>query len=223
LSRPLLFVLTMRKVLVDLHVHTSASFDCRASPEEVAIRCRALGLAPIFVTDHDTIKGAIQLSRAEPGGVIVGQEITTKEGEIIGLFLQQPIEKSLSATETALRIEAQGGLIYLQHPYDRFRRRLSERAVEALRDRIHIVEVHNSRANDEANQKAEELRQILDAAPGAGSDAHSIRELGSVCVEMEQFSGPDDFLSKLRASRIVVRPNRMLMRARSRLTTMRRR
>jgi predicted metal-dependent phosphoesterase TrpH len=211
------------RALVDLHVHTSASFDCRASPEEVGRRCRTLGIHPIFITDHDTIDGALELWRADPDGVVVGEEITTRDGELIGLFLESFIEPGLSASETVLRIKAQGGLVYLQHPYDTLRRRLKEEMIESLQDRIDIVEVHNSRAGLEANRKAGELREILDAAPGAGSDAHSVREIGSACVDMDRFDGPQDFLVKLQAARIRIRPNRMMMQARSRLRTIRRR
>jgi predicted metal-dependent phosphoesterase TrpH len=200
-------------IRVDLHVHSSASFDSRSAPERVAARCRRLGLSPVCLTDHDSIAGAISLKATGSSRVIVGEEVMTTEGELIGLFLERPIEAGLSPLETASEIRAQGGLVYLEHPYDASRRHLSEKAIESLADVIDIVEVFNGRSDEQANRQAADLRDILDAAPGAGSDAHTLREIGSGYVEMEDFEGAQDFLIKLRGGTIARRRNRLLLLA----------
>jgi predicted metal-dependent phosphoesterase TrpH len=204
-----------RVVRVDLHVHSAASFDCRVEPEHVARRCRSLGLAPIFLTDHDTIAGAQALRRGDPDGVVVGQEVTTTEGELIGLFLERPVPSGLTPDEAARRIADQGGLVYLQHPYDRSRRRLGEDAIERLAGRIDVVEVFNGRSPETANRRAEELCAILGALAGAGSDAHTLEEIGAVYVEMPAFRGPRAFLAGLESARIVRRPPRWRLRLRA--------
>jgi predicted metal-dependent phosphoesterase TrpH len=201
-----------RLVRVDLHVHSSASWDCDAPPADVALRCRGLGLGPVFLTDHDTIAGALELRRADPSGAITGQEVTTTEGELIGLFLERAIEPALSPDETARRIKAQGGLVYLQHPYDRRRRSLPEAAIERLAPAIDIVEVFNGRSIPPDNRRAEDLCEILGAAPGAGSDAHTLEEIGAVYVELPAFTDAGDFLAKLRQARIVRDPARWRLR-----------
>jgi len=126
----------------------------------------------------------------------------TTEGELIGLFLTEAIPQGLSAKEAAARIKAQGGLVYLEHPYDEHRRHLSEQAIEALADAIDIVEVWNGRSDSQVNQKAMDLCELLGAAAGAGSDAHTLNEIGSVQVELEPFDGAQDFLAKLRRGKI---------------------
>jgi len=204
--------MTERSVRVDLHLHSSASWDCDAPPGEVAQRCRRLGLGPVFLTDHDTMNGALELRRADPLGVVAGQEVTTAEGELIGLFLERPIEPGLPAEEAARRIKAQGGLVYLQHPYDRRRRSLPEATIERIAAGIDVVEVFNGRCAPADNRRAEELCEILDAAPGAGSDAHTLEEIGEVYVELPAFSGAADFLAKLRRGRIVRHPSRGRLR-----------
>jgi predicted metal-dependent phosphoesterase TrpH len=204
-------------IRVDLHLHSSASFDCKVEPAAVARRCKSFGLSPVVLTDHDTIEGALELWRDDPESVLVGQEISTTEGELIGLFLESPIPSRVSPEEAVLRVKAQGGLVYLQHPYDLYRRRLSEDAIERLSGRIDIVEVFNGRSDEEANRKADDLCVALGVARGAGSDAHTVGEIGSTYVEMHSFAGAEDFLQKLWQGRIVRRPNRLRLRAEARL------
>jgi predicted metal-dependent phosphoesterase TrpH len=196
---------------VDLHLHSSASFDCRVSPQQVARRARQLGLSPLFLTDHDKIRGAQHLLAAGQE-VIVGEEILTTEGELIGLFLRTTVPRRLSPEETVAAIKEQGGLVYLEHPYDTGRRNLKEEAIERIADKIDIVEVFNGRSEPEPNRKAEDLRNALGVPAGAGSDAHTLREIGGVYVEMEAFEGPQDFLGKLRSGRIVTGSNRLRLR-----------
>ena len=201
------------RVRVDLHLHSSASFDCRVAPLEVARRCVQLGLSPIFLTDHDGIDGARALVEAGTAA-IVGEEILTTEGELIGLFLKEQVPARLSPEETVAAIKEQGALVYLEHPYDTTRRNLREDAIEQIADRIDIVEVFNGRSQPEINRRAEELRSTLGVAAGAGSDAHTLREIGSVYVEMEAFDGAQDFLAKLRSGNVVTRGQPWRMAAR---------
>ena len=141
----------------------------------------------------------------------------TSAGELIGLFLESPVPSGLRPRDAAQEIKAQGGLVYLEHPYDRFRPHLSQDGIETLSDLIDIVEVFNGRSDEQANRQAGDLCEILDAAPGAGSDAHSLRDIGSVYVEMEDFGGAQDFLAKLRRSKIVKGRPRLLLRLEARL------
>jgi predicted metal-dependent phosphoesterase TrpH len=191
-------------VRVDLHLHSSASFDCRVPQLQVAQRCRRLGLSPIFLTDHEGIGGAQSLLEAGEE-VIIGQEILTAEGELIGLFLKEAVPSRLSPETAVDAIKGQGGLVYLEHPYDTTRRNLREEAIERIAGQIDIVEVVNGRSGAEANQRAEELRSTLGVPGGAGSDAHTLREIGGVYVEMEAFDGAQDFLAKLRSGSVVTR------------------
>jgi predicted metal-dependent phosphoesterase TrpH len=195
-------------IKVDLHVHSSASFDCSISPDQVVAQCRKRGLSPVFITDHDSIAGAMELQRSEGAEVVIGEEVMTKDGELIGLFLSEAVPSGLDASDAAARIKSQGGLIYLEHPYDPYRRHLSEEAIEKLDDLIDIVEVWNGRSDHRINQKSVQLCETLGAAAGAGSDAHALDDIGSVYVQMEKFDGPQDFLVKLRLGKIIGRRSR---------------
>jgi predicted metal-dependent phosphoesterase TrpH len=174
-------------------------------PLEVAHRCGQVGLSPIFLTDHEGVGGAQSLIEAgQP--TIIGQEVLTTEGELIGLFLKNAVPSRLSPEATIEAIKGQGGLVYLEHPYDTGRRNLREEAIERIAAQIDIVEVVNGRSRPEINRLAQELRSTLGVPAGAGSDAHTLKEIGGVYVEMEAFEGADDFLTKLRAGKVVMRP-----------------
>jgi hypothetical protein len=168
-----------------------------------------LGLAPVFLTDHNTIEGAARLLDSHLSVVVVGEEVMTEDGELIGLFLTEAIPQGLAASETADRIRGQGGLVYLEHPYDPYRRHLSEEAIEEIADLIDIVEVWNGRSDDQLNRRSVQLCDLLGAAPGAGSDAHTLKDIGSVYVEMQGFDGAQDFLAKLRSGKISRRRSRL--------------
>jgi predicted metal-dependent phosphoesterase TrpH len=162
------------------------------------------------LTDHEGIDGAESLLEAGQPAVI-GQEILTTEGELVGLFLKESVPSRLSPEGTVDAVKEQGGLVYLEHPYDTGRRNLREAAIERIAGQIDIVEVFNGRSQPEANRLAEELRGTLGVAAGAGSDAHTLREIGTVYVEMEAFDGAHDFLVKLRTGKVVTRGRRWRM------------
>lgn len=203
----------MGAIKIDLHLHSSASFDCQVPPERVVERCHRLGLSPVVLTDHETIAAAVQLRERHPD-VIAGQEVMTTDGEVMGLFLTRPVSTGLTPEAAMEAIKEQGGLVCLQHPYDLGRRHLSQPAIERIADRIDLVEVVNGRADAEANRKAHELCMMLGTPAGAGSDAHTLREIGRVYVEMEAFSSAADFLHKLRNGRLVRKKPNWLVAAR---------
>jgi predicted metal-dependent phosphoesterase TrpH len=169
-------------------------------------------MGPVFLTDHDSVEGARQLRDQGVLGTVTGQEVSTRDGDVIGLFLDEPVEPGLTAEQTVERIKDQGGLVYVPHPFDRRRRALEVGALERLRARIDIVEIFNGRSSADCNRKAEDACEAMGAVAGAGSDAHSLRELGRVYVELEDFQGAPDFLAKLEEARIVRDPPRWRMR-----------
>src|SRR2546430_2769041 len=89
-----------------------------------------------------------------------GEDVLTAGGEIIGLFLERQVERGLRPRETALDIKSQGGLVYLEHPYDPLRRHLGEASFETIGDLVEIVEVYNGRSDEPSNQRAQDLCEI---------------------------------------------------------------
>ncbi len=183
----------------DLHIHTEYSMDCGSPLEKIIARCLELGINCIAVCDHGTAEGAIKLKSLAPFQVIVAEELLTPHGEIMGMFLKETIPSRLSVEETISRIKAQDGLVCIPHPFDSFRpSALDSDILEEIVEQVDIIEVFNARTLPFQNQsKAKIFAQKHALRQSAGSDAHTLSEIGNAYVEMPGFDGRDDFLKAI--------------------------
>ncbi len=172
---------------VELHCHTTLSFDGDVEPAKALDLACARGLTHLAITDHDTLEGAMRAREVVPCGltVIVGQEARTTEGDMIALFVERPIPSSLTPEQTAEEIRAQGGLVGLPHPFDVYRPSIGRGAVRVeqlsrLAALVDYVEVHNGRVADaRANELAADFARDFGLPGVAASDAHTEAEIGS--------------------------------------------
>ncbi len=185
-------------------MHSRWSPDSSTSLAALVERAREVGLDRIALTDHNTAAGALELKRLEPELTIVGEEVRTSEGEIIGLFITASLPAGGRPEGVCDMIHEMGGLTYACHPLDRRRASFRPERLVELGPRLDIIETHNAWAGDSANRAAAELCRDLGRVAATGSDAHAPRELGRSWMEIERFEGPADFLLKLaRAHHIV--------------------
>jgi len=186
----------------DLHVHSFASYDCLINKETIITTCKRRNIQTLAITDHNEIFGAFKLQKELPLKVIIGEEITAQEGEIIGLFLKRKIIPGLTLEETLKQIKLQEGIVYLPHPFDSStggRKGIRLDSVLKYVDKIDIIEVFNSRTFfSQYNQEALEFALKYKKLVAAGSDAHTPGEIGLAGVEIEDFRGKEDFLKKLK-------------------------
>ncbi len=198
-----------RTIDCDLHMHTDHSGDC-ATPVEVLLEtAKDRGMGAIAVTDHNEISGALAARDAaeRDGGikVIVGEEVKTAEqGEVIGLFLEEKIERGMTMAETIAEIRRQGGLVYVPHPFDRLHSVPDYEHLLSIVEEVDILEVFNPRVAFGAfNEEAERFAAKYRIVPGAGSDGHVAQALGSVRIRLHDFDGPAEFLEAMRSADIV--------------------
>ena len=189
----------------DLHIHTEYSSDCNTPLEKIINRCLKLGINCIAISDHGTAEGALKMQSLAPFKVIVAEEILTPYGEIMGMFLKETIPSGLSVEQTISRIKAQGALVNIPHPFDTFRpSALDSGIIGKIVDQIDVIEAFNSRAPlIQSSIKAQTFADKYGIAKSAGSDAHTIGEIGNAYIEMPEFNGRDDFLQALRTGKVV--------------------
>jgi len=170
---------------LDLHVHTKYSFDSVAGLKRITKAAKKRGLAGIAITDHNTIVGArklVELNNDSHFAVIVGTELTTDIGDIIGLFINTGV-KSRNYFDAVEEIKSQGGIAVLAHPF----KRTDHIDPEVVR-RIDAVEVLNSRLDSERNRKAQMLARFYEKPVIGGSDAHLVSEVGNAYTTFSDIS-----------------------------------
>ena len=202
-------------ILADLHMHTSWSHDCSIEVDDLLDHAEAEGLGAIAVTDHNVLGGALEaVERARNRRLIVipGEEIKTDgQGEVIGLFLRREIPRGLSFGDTVAAIRAQGGLVYMPHPFDRMHSIPDPATLHRHLAEIDVFETYNARLLFEAyNDEAARFARKYNLTAGAGSDAHVLPGVGTGAVRMRRFSGPEEFLVSLRNAEVLRRPKPLL-------------
>jgi glycosyltransferase involved in cell wall biosynthesis len=198
-------------ILADLHMHTNWSHDCSIEIDELLDHAEAEGLGAIAITDHNVFGGALEAVERARGRrlvVIPGEEVKTAgQGEVIGLFLQEEIPRGLPFADTVAAIRAQGGLVYVPHPFDRLHAIPEVATLHRNLAEIDVLEVYNARLLFEGyNDEALRFARKYNLTAGAGSDAHVLQGVGTGAVRMRRFDGPEEFLVSLHSAEILRRP-----------------
>jgi predicted metal-dependent phosphoesterase TrpH len=192
-------------VRVDCHLHTVASGDSVLTLEELADRARQAGLNVVCVTDHNVTHAAVAAAERDLGvRIIVGEEIRTRDGDVIGLFLTERIPYVLPLAEVIGLIRGQGGLVYVPHPFDPVRSSLGAVLPSLCAEgSVDVIEVFNAKIADQSrNARALSLARSFGLPGGAGSDAHDAPGVGAAYLDMPDFDGPAGFLAALADARV---------------------
>jgi len=212
---------------VDLHSHTYASPDSANDPRDLVARARDVGLAKLAVTDHNTIEGALEAKALAPDLIIVGQEIDTEVGgELIAYYVTERVPPHLPVREAIARLRGQGAVISVSHPLDRLRgSAMGEEQTLAIIDLVDALEVFNSRCLLAAdNRRAAELARRHGKPGTAGSDAHTLPEVGAATVTLPPFKDhAEAFLASLAQGEAGGRLTGMIPHLRSTLAKARKR
>ncbi len=188
----------------DLHIHTRYSMDCQTPLDKIIERCKQLGINCIAIADHGTAEGGLEMQKIAPFKVIVAEEILTTHGEIMGMFLKETIPSGITPQEAVKRIREQEGLVNIPHPFETIRgSALKDKIIDEIAADIDLMEVLNSRSPFPANtNKAKAFAESHHIPGGAGSDAHSIFEIGNAYIEIPDFNTKEEFLKSVAQGKI---------------------
>lgn len=164
---------------VDLHTHSIISPDGGISAKKYR-EIFDLGILDcVAITDHNEMRFAKKMQEEFGEKIIVGEEITTTEGEIIGLFLEKKIPGGLSAKETVVQIKLQNGLIYIPHPFETFRKGIQQSTLEEIVKDVDIIEGFNGRGKWRGKaDEASKFAHMHGIPMAASSDAHGYMGIG---------------------------------------------
>jgi predicted metal-dependent phosphoesterase TrpH len=165
------------QIRADLHVHTTYSSDSLITPKDLIYYAKKTGLNAVAVTDHNNLAGAVKIAKAVKDFLIIpGMEISSSEGHIVALNINEPIPRGLTAIETVERIHTAGGIAIACHPYVHFKGCLRN----AVCDAFDAIEVINARAFPFQNsiKKAKEAAEKFHLSQVAGTDAHYGPQIG---------------------------------------------
>lgn len=191
-------------VRIDLHVHTRHSHDSAAPVSSVLQRCLDSGLGMVAITDHNNIRGGLEARELGGLPVIVGEEIKSERGDIIGLFLEELVPPNLPPLETVKRVKAQGGLVGIPHPFDRIRpTAMGRRALLEVLPWVDFLEGYNAHTMLPVdNRKGVEFAADHSLPTVFCSDSHSALELGRTYTEvpaLELDGTPEGLMRAIRA------------------------
>lgn len=184
---------------IDLHTHSAWSPDGGITKKQY-IRMLEKGILDcIAITDHNETRFARALHNELGDKIIIGEEIKTLEGEIIGLFLTKTIPPGLSAKETVFEIRKDGGLIYIPHPFEKSRESLQEEALQEIIESVDIIEVFNGRGIIRGRfERAIDTATSTMTAMAASSDAHCRRGLGTAYSLVREFPDRETLVNLLK-------------------------
>lgn len=184
---------------VELHCHTIVSHDSLMNPKRMLARCDQIGIDKVAITDHNSINAALACAEVHPERVIVGEEIQTNEGEILGYFISELIPPGLSPMETIQRLRDQGAVISIPHPFDSFRgNNWKSGTLLAIAPYVDAIEIFNARCvTDEPNQQAAAFAKAYQMLATVGSDAHYVWELGKATLNLPDFWDATSFKAAL--------------------------
>jgi predicted metal-dependent phosphoesterase TrpH len=165
----------------DLHTHSELSSDGGLTAKEYINLLNKKVLDVVAVTDHNQLRFALELHDQVGDQVIPGEEISSSDGHIIGLFLTDLIRPGLTAVETVKKIKQQGGVVYIPHPFETHRSGISLQVLEHISAEVDILEVFNARSLPFQSHLSV-LKAFADQhqiTPAAGSDAHGLHGVGT--------------------------------------------
>ncbi len=197
---------------IDLHVHSQYSKDSLLQLNLLKKLSQKKGITPI-ITDHNTIEGNLKY-----GCNVIAQEIRAEEGEIIGLFMMEGIQRGLPLQEVVEKLKQQDALIYAPHPFDGIRKETAlQDAIKKIK--VDVIEVFNGRTiNDNHNKIAHKYAEENNIPKAVGSDSHTRFEFGKTYITMEEFYSKKEFIQNLRKALFVTKKAPLWIHALSKTT-----
>jgi hypothetical protein len=192
----------MESLYADLHIHTVYSSDSLIQPKTLVDQLEAHSfIKAAAVTDHDSVRGfraTVELASAYPDILIIpGVEITTPSGDMLVLGTEELPPRPWMPEAVVDYAKSIGGVSIVAHPYREY-----GMGDLARNYKVDAIEVLNGGSTSAANNEAKELAKSMGLPGTAGSDAHRLSELFSVCSKIDASLGVDSVLRAIKKGSI---------------------
>jgi len=174
----------------DLHVHTSFSDGMAPARDVLDWVQEHTDLDVLAITDHDDIAGSLAAREVWAKtryrfDFVTGVEITTIEGHLLALFVEEPLPNLCRLEEAMEAVHRQGGVCVAPHPLNPFTRSLGVRELRRVADGLHGIELANCSPGSGMRRAAGRAlnRDELGLAEVGGSDAHFPEFVGGAYTE----------------------------------------
>lgn len=194
--------MTKNLILAEFHSHSNYSFDSLSTIDDMIATCRAKGIGKLAITDHGRMVGSLKAQQIAPDLVVVSEEILTNEGELLAYFITKEIPDGLPALEVVRMLQDQGAFISVAHPFDTWRgSSWQPGTLEKLVPYLDAVEAFNARCFDpKFNEQAAKFATQHGLAWMAGSDAHSLEELGRAVLKLPDFNSAEELRQSIKTA-----------------------
>ncbi|HUD44160.1 MAG TPA: PHP-associated domain-containing protein [Patescibacteria group bacterium] len=193
----------MANIKIDLHTHSILSPDGGLKERDYVELLEQEKLDCIAVTDHNRIDFALSMQQKLGKQIIVGEEISSSDGEIIGLFLSKPISRDLSAIETVKEIKKQNGLVCIPHPFETARKGINEKVLLKIIEQVDCIEVFNGRSlQSQTRELARQFVKTYTLAPVGSSDSHCRIGIGNTYTIISEIPNRKNLVSLLREGKV---------------------
>ena len=213
----------METIRIELHCHTYRSKDCLMRVDRLLETARRRGLQRLAITDHNQIEAAFEAHAMDPELVVIGEEIFTTRGEILGYYMKELIPPGLEPMETIERLKAQGAVINVPHPLDAIRGGAwREQDLREILPHLDAIEIFNARCMlADPNRRAQALAQEAGLPGTAGSDAHTYLEVGRATLRLPPFRDAAGMRVALKQAEVIGRLSSPLVHLFSRYASLR--
>lgn len=179
----------MSLIRFETHCHSIYSADSLNTVEDLIAIARKRNLSRLAITDHNSIEGGLRGIELDPDLIIVGEEILTSKGELLAFFVTDCIPAGLKPMQAIEKLKKQNAFISVSHPYDRLRHGWELEDLIAITPYIDAIEVFNARSFTKGiNEKAQQFALDHNLGGTAGSDAHTLAEVGTATLLIPSFS-----------------------------------
>lgn len=183
---------------IDLHTHSTESPDGGISEDQYTQAIDDELLDCIAITDHNSISLASRMHKTLGDKIIVGEEISSLQGDIVGLFLTEAVRPGMPLLETAQAIKAQGGIVYIPHPFETIRKGIKKVDLDTIAELVDVVETYNGRAMAQnKGPQAAVWAKLQQKPPAASSDAHGVKGLGTAFTSVKEMPSANNIVELL--------------------------